>query len=101
MFNENRNIFFEVVPPYKRRKGRGMESYRPPKKFSETVSGKMEKIEREVSGEEANRVLEKLDEFGELKCPKCGSTIITEDDSDSDFYKFKCFDCGYEWSVKR
>lgn len=101
MFKENRFIFVEIVPPYRKRKGGGFETYKPPKEFKETISGKLEKIEREMSQTEAQKVLEKLDEFGEKICPKCKSKTITEDDDDPKWYKFKCFDCGYEWQIPR
>ena len=101
MFIENRIINLEIVPPYKRRKGRGFESYKPPKEYSKTVSGKLEKLEQEMSKEEAQKVLEGLKEIGELQCPKCNSKIIQEDDADPNFFKFKCFDCGYEWEISK
>jgi len=101
MFKENRFIFQEIVPPRRRRKkGGGFESYKP-KEYKKTLSGKLEQIEREVSAEEAQRVLERLDEFGEMQCPKCKSKTVTEDDTDPKLYKFLCFDCGHKWQIKK
>jgi len=100
MFEENRFIFIEIVPPYKKRKGGKLETYKP-KEYSETPSGKMEKIERELSQKEAENVLERLNELGVKQCPECKSKTIMEDDEDSKFYKFKCLDCGYKWQIPR
>lgn len=102
MFKENRFIFIDIIPPYRRRKGRGgFEVYKPPKKFKETLPGKLENIEREMSQTEAQKVLERLNEFGEMKCEKCNSKTVIEDDTDSKFYKFKCFDCGHKWQIPK
>lgn len=101
MFNENRFIYIEIVPPYSRRHGRGgFEAYRP-KEFSKTLPGKLEKIDREIRQQEAQRVLEKLSEIRELECPKCKSKLIDEDNSDPKMYKLKCLDCGFKWEIKR
>lgn len=101
MFKENRFIFIEIVPgaPGRRRRG-GREVYIP-KNYEKTTTSKLEKVEREVSQQESQKVLEKLNEVEELKCPKCNSKTVSEDDTDSSFYKFKCFDCGEEWKIKK
>ena len=101
MIKENRFIYIDILPSGPGRRGRrGREVYIP-KNYEKTSSSKLEKLERELSQQESQKVLEKLNETEELKCPKCNSKTVSEDDADKVFYKFKCFDCGEEWKIKK
>ena len=102
MIKENRFIYIDILPgaPGGRRSRSGGEVYRP-RNYEKTSSSKLEKLERELSQQESQKVLEKLNETEELKCPKCNSKAVSEDDTDKNFYKFKCFDCGFEWKFSK
>jgi DNA-directed RNA polymerase subunit RPC12/RpoP len=100
MFNENRFINFEIFPQGPRKRKGKFEVYRP-KDYEKTPSGKMEKIEREISQKEAQKVLENLNEIGEIKCLKCNSRLIDENDEDPKFYKYRCLDCGFKWQWEK
>ncbi len=99
MFKEKRILFLEVLPPF-RKKGSRFEKYKP-KEYSETSSGQLEKIERELSQKEAQKVLEKLEEVGSFKCPKCNGRTISKDFSNKKTINFKCRDCGYKWKIDK
>lgn len=101
MFKENRFIFVDIFPDVPGRRRRSAREIYIPKNYEKTTSGKLEKVERELSQQESQKVLEKLNEVEELKCPKCNSKTVSEDDTDSFFYKFKCLDCGEEWRIKK